>query len=509
MSESTQFKKPQSKFIAVAVAATLITAAAALPLTQSVLAKQTQTVDETIDTSGVNLSALPGSFADLVETVQPAVINIATTGTVKLGGRYNTPEFNFPPGSGLEEFFRRFGGPNFPQGHGERESKTQSLGSGFIVDSSGYVVTNNHVIDGADEITVILADGTRLPAEVKGKDKRTDLALLKIDSDEPLPHVSFGDSETARVGDWVIAIGNPFGLGGSTTTGIISARGRDINAGPFDDFLQIDAPINRGNSGGPLFNAQGEVIGVNTAIFSPNGGSVGIGFAIPSSTALNVIDQLRADGIVKRGWLGVQIQMVSDDIAESLGIDEAHGALVADVVPDSPAEKAGLTPGDVIVKYDGKDVETMRDLPKLVAATQAGETVKLEVIRDGKSKTFNTKIDALNDEAEVVADNSSESSDEQPKLGLALAELNDETRAQYRIDDDTQGVLVVDVQPGSPASKKGLRQGDVIVKVGSDYVEKPQDIIDRVKDADKDKRETVLLLIDRGGNSRFVAVGLA
>ncbi|MDH3695410.1 MAG: DegQ family serine endoprotease [Gammaproteobacteria bacterium] len=505
----TQPNNPRSRFIAIAAAATLITGAAALPLANSVLAKQTQTIDQTIDTTRVNLSALPGSFADLVETVRPAVVNISTTGSVKLGNRFGSPEFNFPPGSGLEEFFRRFGGPNLPQGHGERESKTQALGSGFIVDASGYVVTNNHVIDGAEEITVILADGTRLEAEVKGKDKRTDLALLKVKSDEPLPHVSFGNSESARVGDWVIAIGNPFGLGGSTTTGIISARGRDINAGPFDDFLQIDAPINRGNSGGPLFNAQGEVIGVNTAIFSPNGGSVGIGFAIPSSTALNVIDQLRADGLVKRGWLGVQIQMVTEDIAESLGIEKAQGALVADVVPDSPAEKAGLSAGDVIVKYDGKDVETMRDLPKLVAATKAGDSVKLEIVRDSKSKTLSAKIDALNDNPEVVADNSSESTDEQPKLGLALAELTDEYRSQYRIDDSTQGVLVVDVQPGSPAAKKGLRQGDVIVKVGGEFVEQPQDIIDSVKDADKENRETVLLLIDRGGNSRFVAVGLA
>ncbi len=505
MNTSTRQKTPHSKFIALAVTATMLAAAAALPVTNSALAKQS----ETIDTSRINLTALPGSFADLVETVRPAVVNISTTGTVKFGGRFNMPEFNFPPGSGLEEFFRRFGGPNFPHGDGERESKTQALGSGFIVHASGYVVTNNHVIDRADEITVILNDGTRLKAEVKGTDKRTDLALLKVENETPLPYVSFGDSDTARVGDWVIAIGNPFGLGGTTTTGIISARGRDINAGPFDDFLQIDAPINRGNSGGPLFNAKGEVIGVNTAIFSPNGGSVGIGFAIPSSTALDVVDQLRESGLVKRGWLGVQIQVVTEDIAESLGLEEARGALVADVVPDSPADKAGLTPGDVIIKYDGKDVESMRDLPKLVAATAAGDSVKLEVLRDSKSKTFSAKIEAVNDEPEVVADSSDESSGDKPKLGLALAELTQENRSQYRIDENTQGVLVVDIQPGGPAAKKGLRPGDVIVKVGSEFVERPQDVIDQVQKADKESRESVLLLINRGGNSQFVAVGLA
>ncbi len=449
------------------------------------------------------------SFADLIEAVSPAVVAISTSGNAMSGERH-APDFQLPPGSPFEDYFKRFfEGPNF---HGQgRENlpprRYAAQGSGFVIDPNGTVITNYHVIKDSGEITVITNAGKQYQAELKGYDEKTDLAVLQIDVDETLPYVEFGDSDSARVGDWVIAIGNPFGLGGSATTGIISARGRDINAGPLDDFLQIDAPINRGNSGGPLFNAAGKVIGVNTAIYSPNGGNVGIGFAIPSSMASSVVDQLIAKGHVDRGWLGVQIQSLSSDLAESLGMQTEDGALIASVVEDSPADKAGLKVGDVILKFNGAEVARMRDLPRIVADTPADSKVQIEVWRDGRNKKLKATVARSQTENSMQLANVNKPSGK--KLGLVLMELNDEARNQYRIGGDTDGVLVVRVVPNSPAAKKGLRPGDVIKMVGNSAVSKPGEVIAEVKKASARDRKSVLLLVERNGNDRFVAVGIA
>jgi serine protease Do len=454
------------------------------------------------------------SFADLIEQVRPAVVNISTSGRVAMmggapGPHFNRPELPFqaPPGSGLDEFFRRFFKQRPPNAEGGPD--VQALGSGFIIDPEGYVVTNNHVVEGADQITVILNDGTRLTAELKGRDTKTDLALLKVESQKPLSYVQFGDSDAARVGDWVIAIGNPFGLGGTATTGIISARGRDIQSGPFDDYIQIDAPINRGNSGGPLFDTSGRVIGINTAIFSPNGGNVGIGFAIPSKMAKSVLDQLRATGRVERGWLGVQIQSVTEDIAKGLGLKVTKGALVAAVQPDSPAAKAGVRPGDVIVEYNGEEVTRLKDLPRLVADTKADEKVRIKVWRDGKERTLKAVIAAMPSDELVAANDGADSARSGGKLGLSLAALTPEMRQRYRLSENTEGVLIVGVRPDSPAAKKGLRPGDIIVMVGQKQVSDPKEVVREVEKATADERDAVLFLVQRDNDKQFVAVGLA
>lgn len=459
---------------------------------------------------------LPGSFAELIETVKPAVVNISVSGKIGqigegLGPQFEMPElpFKMPPNSQLEELFRHyFNRPN-KQWQGEAPTgEVQAVGSGFVVDPAGYVVTNNHVIDGADKITVILHDGTRLSADVKGRDHKTDLALLKVEATRPLPYVTFGDSDAARVGDWVVAIGNPFGLGGTATTGIVSARGRDINSGPYDDYIQIDAPINRGNSGGPLFDINGKVIGVNTAIFSPNGGSVGIGFAIPATLAKSVVEQLRAHGKVERGWLGVKIQTVSEDMVKALGLKEAAGALVAEVVVDSPAAKAGIRTGDVITEYNGENVKQMKDLPRLVAETQAEQKVEVKVWRDGKERVLPIVI-ASTPADEVVAATAEQNAESSSKLGLSLAPITPETRQQYRLPESSKGALIVGVRSDSPAAKKGLRAGDVIKMVGQKPVSNPQDVVDEVKEASAKKRDAIVLLIERSGDAQFVAVELA
>ena len=448
-------------------------------------------------------------FADIVEAVSPAVVAISTSGQ-SLAVEEFMPDFRLPPGSPFEDFFKRFfDEPNF-QGRGQGEipqRKLRAQGSGFIIDPDGTVITNYHVIKGAEAITVITKEGKEFEAELKGHDSKTDLAVLKVNTDEPLPYVVFGDSETARVGDWVLAIGNPFGLGGTATSGIISARGRDINAGPLDDFLQIDAPINRGNSGGPLFDATGKVIGVNTAIFSPNGGNVGIGFAIPSSLASSVINQLLTKGHVDRGWLGVQIQALTPDLAESLGLDEEKGALVASVVEGSPADKAGIKVGDVILQFGGETINKMRDLPKIVADTPAESIVTIDVWRDGKTHDLSVKVgEGQPSEPTELAKNVEPS---KGKLGLALAELNENTRAQFGVDAGTEGVLIVRVAPNSPAAEKGIRPGDVIKMVGNSTVSHPGQVVAEVKKATAEDRKSVLLLVDRKGNDRFVAVGIA
>ena len=454
------------------------------------------------------------SFADLIEQVRPAVVNISTSGKVAMmggapGPHFNRPELPFqaPPGSGLDEFFRRFFEQRPPNAEGAPD--VQALGSGFIIDPTGYVVTNNHVVEGADQITVILNDGTRLAAALKGRDTKTDLALLKVESQKPLPYVEFGDSDDARAGDWVIAIGNPFGLGGTATTGIISARGRDIQSGPFDDYIQIDAPINRGNSGGPLFDTSGRVIGINTAIFSPNGGNVGIGFAIPSKMARSVLDQLRATGKVERGWLGVQIQVVTEDIAKGLGLKETKGALVAAVQPDSPAAKAGVRPGDVIVEYNGEEVTRLKDLPRLVAETKADAKVRIKVWRDGKERALKAVIAAMPSDELVAANDGADSARSAGKIGLSLAALTPEMRQRYRLSANTEGVLIVGVRPDSPAAKKGLRPGDTIVMVGQIQVSDPKEVVREVEKATADERDAVLFLVQRDNDKQFVAVGLA
>ncbi len=495
---------PAKKTVAIAVAAALIGAAAVSQLSAPAVA--TTIAGETGAATASN--GLPGSFADVVEKVRPAVVNISTSGSMDAAQHMPDPEFRFPPGSQFDEFFKRFFDERMPSPERSRP-KLEALGSGFIIDPAGYVVTNRHVVDAAEEITVILQDGTRLEANLVGADAKTDLALLRVDAAQPLPYVDFGDSDSARVGDWVIAIGNPFGLGGSTTTGIISARGRDINAGPLDDFLQIDAPINRGNSGGPLFDTQGKVIGVNTAIFSPNGGNVGIGFAIPAAMASDVVAEIREKGYVERGWLGVRIQPVTDEIAESLGMGATSGALVADVLTGSPAEAAGLRAGDVITGYDGEAVGRVRDLPRMVAATDPGTEVAMEVYRDGDKRSLGVTVGNSDDERRVVADARDEPQGRRGELGLALAELTPQARHSHGIGADTTGVLITDVGAGSPAAAKGLRAGDVIRMVNQTPVAHPGEVADEVARAKHEKRKAVLMLIEREGRDRFVALSFA
>jgi serine protease Do len=458
----------------------------------------------------------PRDFSDLSERLVPSVVNISTTQEVRQrggGGGQQVPQF--PPGSPFEEFFR-----DFFDRRGEEQPdsspapRTTSLGSGFVVDASGYIVTNNHVIADAAEITVIFADGETLPATLVGHDPKTDVALLKVEPEEPLPFVNWGNSDGARVGNWVVAIGNPFGLGNSVTAGIISARARDINAGPFDDFLQTDASINRGNSGGPLFNMDGHVIGINTAIYSPSGGSVGIGFAVPSNLAKNVVHQLREYGETRRGWLGVRIQTVTEDLAMSLGLDSTNGALVASVSEGSPAEDAGLKVGDVIRMFDGKSVDTMRRLPRIVAETQIGSEVEVEIWRDGEPVTVGVTVGRLDEsDAPQVASATPEPSEpvleEIPELGLTLSRITGEIREQFELGTDAKGVMVVHVEAASAAAEKGVKPGDLIVEVGQKEVASPDDVTARIKEHRDQDKNTVLLLLDRNGALQFVAVRLA
>lgn len=444
----------------------------------------------------------PESFADLAEKLTPAVVNISTAQTVSGGSGVPLPEF--PPGSPFEEYFEEF----LERHGGEQQSRrVQSLGSGFVIDPDGLVVTNNHVVEDADEVTVTFSDGETLEAEILGRDPKTDLALLKVKADRKLPFVRFGDSEALRVGDWVMAIGNPFGLGGTVTAGILSARDRDINAGPYDAFLQTDASINRGNSGGPLFNMAGEVMGVNTAIISPTGGSIGIGFSIPATTATSVIDQLKEFGETRRGWLGVRIQTVTDDLAEGLGLEDTKGALVAGIQEGGPAVGSGLEAGDVIVKFDGKPVDKMRDLPRIVADTEVGKAVDVLVLRDGKEETYQVTLGRLEEaDGTVEAKAEPRTPSENETLGLSLSSLNDVLRAQYEVAEDVDGVLVVAVVPGSQAAEKRVRPGDVIVKVAQENVTNPDKVEEQVARAKSEGLKSVLLQISRGGETSFVAL---
>ena len=451
----------------------------------------------------------PDSFADLAERLLPSVVNISTTQVIE--GRRGMELPKLPPGSPFEDFFKEFFDRNQPE---QRSRRATSLGSGFIVDTKGYIVTNNHVIQDADEITVIMHDNTRLKAKLVGRDTKTDLAVLKIEPKGKLTAVKFGDSDVARVGDWVVAIGNPFGLGGTVTAGIISARGRDINSGPYDDFIQTDASINRGNSGGPMFNLKGDVIGINTAIFSPSGGSVGIGFAIPASTAAPVIKSLIKHGQVRRGWLGVHIQAVTEEIAETLGLKEATGALVANVIPDGPAAKAKVQAGDVILTFNNRKVGKMRRLPRFVADTEVGKTVPIEIWRNNEKITLEAKIEELEDSSTEVAAKTPGSKKETGEktvkaLGLRLSSITDRAKKKFSLDKEAKGVVVLQVDEEGPAAEKGIRPGDIIVEISQREVTGPADVEKMVAEAKKAGRKSVLLLLEGQGGLRFVAIRIA
>jgi serine protease Do len=447
--------------------------------------------------SGSLASAGPATFADIVERVKPAVVAIKVKAVEDSqgGGAFEMPDMS--PDDPMYRFFRQFGeqGQGRPQKH-----MTMSQGSGFIISPDGYVVTNNHVVQHANEVEVALDDGRTLPAKVIGADKRTDLALLKINDGQKLPYVEWGAS-APRVGDWVIAVGNPFGLGGSVTAGIVSARGRDIGAGPYDDFLQIDAPVNRGNSGGPAFDAHGNVIGVNTAIYSPSGGSIGIGFAIPSEVAKDVVAALKEKGSVSRGWIGVKIQNVTQEIADSMGLKSMKGALIAQPQKGAPAEEAGLKAGDVIVGVNGEKIETPRDLARRIAALGPGKTVDLTFLRSGAEKSVKLKLGTLPDEREARA--SEENSERGPELsGLGIEVVPaSEVRGAGR-----EGVLVTDLDPSGAAAQKGLHRGDVIVEAGGQPVSSSRDLAAALEAARKDGRRSVLLRVKSTDGAKFLAV---
>ncbi len=465
----------------------------------------------------------PDGFADLAEKLLPAVVNISTTQTIKPNDRRGEagPEMPvFPPGSPFEQFFKDFMNRNRQgQGQGGRgeqapERKAQSLGSGFIIDPSGLVVTNNHVIDGADEITVTLHDNTVLKATLVGRDESGDIALLRVKPDKPLPAVAFGDSDKARVGDWVIAIGNPFGLGGSVTAGIVSARGRNIHQGPYDYFLQTDAAINQGNSGGPLFDMDGNVVGMNTAIYSRSGGSVGIGFSIPSNMVKTVVAQLRDVGHPVRGWLGVRIQQVTPDIAESLGLKEPTGAMIAGVNDDGPADKAKIRNGDIILKFNGQTVKDMPSLPRIVAENEVGKQVPIILWRDGKEVTVQATLAEKPSDSELAAADPGAKSGPAGKtttltgLGLKIAPITPELKDKFQLADDLKGVVIVDVAPDSPGSERGLKPGDVIAEVQQGAVTSPEDVVKRIDAVRKENRKSVLILIQGRDGLRWVPLPL-
>jgi serine protease Do len=447
----------------------------------------------------------PVGFADIVEKVKPAVISVRVkvdAGTHSSG--LNEDEMPFPKGSPFEFFFRRFGMPDdeYPRGP-HRHQFTMGQGSGFFISADGYAVTNNHVVDKAESVEVTTDDSKTYTAKVIGTDPRTDLALIKIDGRSDFPYVKFSD-HNPRIGDWVLAVGNPFGLGGTVTAGIVSARGRDIGAGPYDDFIQIDAPVNKGNSGGPTFDVDGDVIGVNTAIFSPSGGSVGIAFAIPADTVKSVIAQLKDKGVVTRGWIGVQIQPVTQDIADSLGIKKAEGALVAEPQAGSPAAKAGIKSGDVILSVNGEKVKDARSLARTISAMAPGTSVRLGLLHDGKEDTVNLTLGELPKERQARADTNNEEhetpSSEEPKLGLSLAPASKVEGA------DTQGVVVTGVDPSGPAADHGVKTGDVILEVGGKTVSTPADVRKAVGDAHSSGKRTVLMRVKSGDATRFVAI---
>ena len=449
----------------------------------------------------------PESFADLAEELSPSVVNITTSTTI--AGVTDQARPQIPEGSPFEDLFRDF----FNNGEGgqARPRRSSALGSGFVISADGYIVTNNHVIDKADEIVIEFFDGKELVAELVGRDPKTDIAVLKVEATEPLPFVGFGDSDIARVGDWVMAIGNPLGQGFSVSAGIISARNRTLRSGPYDDFIQTDAAINRGNSGGPLFNMNGEVIGVNTAIISPNGGSIGLGFSMSSRVVSRVVNQLKEYGETRRGWLGVQIQDIDSDMAEALGLEKVSGALVSGV-PDGPGADAGILSGDVILSFDGVEVENTRGLVTIVGNADVGKVVDVIIFRDGKSKTIKVTLgrrEAAEKEKIVPTAKVPEKIKETEELGMKLLTINSETRTQLNLPEDLNGVAVLDVTETSDAFEKGIRAGDVIVEAGRTKVTDVNDISDIFENAISSGRKSILLLVQRGNNSRFVGLSLS
>jgi len=509
-------------------------AAEAQTAAQSPQINQTPAPGETLTPTQPQLQELP-SVADLADRLLPAVVEItieaSAGGSSEAGpgipGIPGTPET--PPGGGeqgqpspddpnnpfkdfFDEFLRR--GPG-----AQPQQRMTSMGSGFVVDASGIIVTNNHVVEGAETIEVHFHDDTILKGELVGRDPKTDLAVIRVKPAKPLPVVSFGDSDKLRIGEWVMAIGNPFGLGGSVSLGIVSARNRDINAGPYDDFIQTDAAINKGNSGGPLFNLRGEVMGINTAIFSPSGGSVGIGFSVPSNTAKNVISQLIEFGETRRGWLGVKIQSVTDDIAESLNLDKARGALVADVTATGPAEKAGIQAGDVIVEFNSRPVNSMRDLPKIVAETPIGAKVPVKLLRKGEEVSVMAEVGRLEDGEKMAGADAGQQPGQPGQaapavvtvLGMTVSSMTDELRTQFSIDKDLKGAVITEVANEGPAADKRLQPGDVITEAGEQEVQGAADISARVEAARKANKNSILLLVAKGGKAgdmRFIALKL-
>ena len=447
--------------------------------------------------------ARPNTFADLADQVSPSVVNITTSTTVAAGAGGPAPIV--PEGSPFEDFFRDFLDRN--EDGQRRPRRSQALGSGFVISEDGFIVTNNHVIQGADEILIEFFEGFELEAEIIGTDPNTDLALLKVEADEPLAFVPWGNSDEARVGDWVMAMGNPLGQGFSVSAGIVSARGRALS-GSYDDYIQTDAAINRGNSGGPLFNLRGEVIGVNTAILSPNGGSIGIGFAMSSRVATNVINQLQEFGETRRGWLGVRIQDVSDDVAEAIGLETTAGALVTDV-PEGPALEAGLEQGDVILSFDGEEVGNTRELVRRVGNTEVGKAVRVVVWRNGETQTVMVTLGRREEAERAVPASAPVDEPEQKEiLGLSISTMTDELREQLGLDAGAEGLVVEDVAEDSEAFDKGLRAGDVITEAGQEAVGSIADLEARIDAAREAGRKSLLLLVRRGGDPRFVALSL-
>src|ERR1700730_2930721 len=457
----------------------------------------------------------PIGFADIVERVKPSVISVKVNINEKVASKDdggNTDDSPFQPGSPMERFFRRFGGPDgLPPGMRGAPRGGHAVtgqGSGFFISADGYAVTNNHVVDGADKVEVTTDDGKIYKAKVIGTDARTDLALIKVEGGSDFPFAKLSDGKP-RIGDWVLAVGNPFGLGGTVTAGIVSARGRDIGNGPYDDFIQIDAPVNKGNSGGPAFNTEGEVMGVNTAIYSPSGGSVGIAFSIPASTVKSVVAQLKDKGSVSRGWIGVQIQPVTQDIADSLGLKKAEGALVAEPQANGPAAKAGIESGDVITQVNGENVKDARELARTIGGLAPGAAVKLNVMHKGQDKVVNLTLGTLPNQVEAKADDNNDDNGtptrgtDVPKLGLTVAPANSVAGA------GKEGVVVTEVDPKSAAADRGFKEGDVILEVAGKSVTSPGDVRDAINAAKDDNKNVVLMRVKSGGQSRFVAVPLA
>ena len=453
-------------------------------------------------TPTTNSRGIPETFSELANELLPGVVNISTTQLIE--DKYNTrPQFNFPPGSPFEDMFKDFFDMN-RNNNAPRKRKATSLGSGFVIDERGYIVTNNHVIGEADQIEVVFQDETKLEAELVGRDTKVDIAVLKVNPKKRLKALKWGDSSKSKVGDWILAIGNPFGLGGTVTAGIISAKSRDIRMGQYDSFIQTDASINKGNSGGPMFNMDGDVIGINSAIFSPSGGSVGIGFAIPSRMAIDVIEQLKKFGKTSRGWLGVRIQLVTEEIAEAYGLNKAKGALVASVENNSPSFKAGIKPGDIILKFDEKNIKKDRDLPKIVASTKVGKNVGLEIwrantiinlkVKLGELESFENKNKAEIKEKDIP--------NKIENLGIQLAKITPNLRNRFGISKDIQGVLILNVERHSMAAERGLKSGDIILAIVDNEalqthkkVSSPIEIINRIQQLKKKKKKILLLYV--------------